>query len=35
MFHNGVIKDSTLKNITKTWIGTEGSDEEELQTFTK
>jgi hypothetical protein len=28
MVHNGVIKDSALKKITKTWIGTVGSGEE-------
>ena len=27
MFHNGLTKDSTMKNITKTWTGTEGSGE--------
>ena len=28
MFRNGVIKESTLKSITETWIGAEGSGEE-------
>jgi hypothetical protein len=32
-FHNGVILHSTLKNLTKTWIGTEEVLQKELQTF--